>query len=213
MIVLALDTCLSACGVALVDGGQVLARRQAPMVRGHQERLGAMVAEVMADAGADFAILDRIGVTLGPGSFTGLRVGLAFAKGLALALDRPCVGVGSLEALAQDRPGLVVAIADARRDQAYWQAFRDGGAVTEAAATGLTQIADWLRAKGGPDTLVGPGAGLLAEYFPAAACAFLEGPDPAMVARLAAAAAEPLTPPRPLYLRTPDAKLPGGRDP
>ena len=70
------------------------------MHRGHQERLAPLVAEAMAQAGAAFPDLDRIGVTVGPGSFTGLRVGLAFAKGLAIALGIPCVGVGVLDALA-----------------------------------------------------------------------------------------------------------------
>ena len=82
MIVLALDTCLFACSAAVVRGGELLARRIDPMARGHQERLAPLVQEVMAQAGLDFEALDRIGVTVGPGSFTGLRVGLAFAKGL-----------------------------------------------------------------------------------------------------------------------------------
>ena len=100
MILLALDTCLGACSAAIVDGAQVVASVSEPMTRGHQERLAPMARDLMAEGGLAFTRLDRIGVTIGPGSFTGLRVGLAFAKGLALALDRPCVGVGTLEALA-----------------------------------------------------------------------------------------------------------------
>ena len=92
MIVLALDTAQNACSVAVLDGDRVLASATEPMQRGHQERLAPMVAEVMADAGVAFDQLDRIGVTAGPGSFTGLRVGLAFAKAMSLALDIPCIG-------------------------------------------------------------------------------------------------------------------------
>jgi tRNA threonylcarbamoyladenosine biosynthesis protein TsaB len=213
VIVLALDTCFSACGVAVTDGERVLALRQEPMARGHQERLGGMVAETLAETGLDFAALDRIGVTVGPGSFTGLRVGLAFAKGLGLALGRPCVGIGSLEALAHERSGLVVALADARRGQAYWQAFRDGSEATSPGAAGLAEIETWLGREGGPDLILGPGAELLAEAFPRAPRLVLAGADPVAVARLAAAAPEPLAAPHPLYLRTPDAKLPGGIDP
>lgn len=212
MIVLALDTCLSACSAALVADGTARALRFEPMVRGHQERLALMVEEVMAEANAGFSTLDRIGVTVGPGSFTGLRVGLAFAKGLALALDIPCVGVGSLEALGSDRPGLTLAIADARRDQAYWQAFRDGAPLTPPQATGLVDIVDWLTEQGGPQTIVGPGAELICGRFPKARLLGAPGPDPVAVAGLAAAVQRP-SPPAPLYLRTPDAKLPGGLEP
>ena len=104
MIVLAIDTCLFACSVAVVNDGRVLARRVEPMSRGHQERLAPLVQEAMAEAGLGFDKLDRIGVTVGPGSFTGLRVGLAFAKGLASALSIPAVGIGALEALADTEP-------------------------------------------------------------------------------------------------------------
>ena len=100
MLTLALDTCLAACSAALDRDGQTVGWISEPMARGHQERLAPMVRDLMADCGVAFGDLDRIGVTVGPGSFTGLRVGLAFAKGLALALNRPCVGVGALEALA-----------------------------------------------------------------------------------------------------------------
>src|SRR5678815_1575047 len=107
MIVLGLDTCLSSCSVAVRDGERVLASAREVMARGHQERLAPMAQAVMAEAGLSFDKLDRIAVTVGPGSFTGLRVGIAFAKGLALALDLPTVGVGSLEALGAEAYGLV----------------------------------------------------------------------------------------------------------
>lgn len=208
MIVLGLDTCLFACSAAVVRDGVTLASRIEPMSRGHQERLAPLVAEVMGEAGLGFGDLDRIGVTVGPGSFTGLRVGLAFAKGLSAALGVPAVGVGSLEALAHDRSGRVFAVLDAKRGQVYLQAFADGVAVSapdalpvETAAARLAELA--------PDVLVGTGVGLLAPMRPAAQAIELDHADPAAVAAIAALRAP--APPRPLYLRAPDAKLPGGR--
>jgi tRNA threonylcarbamoyladenosine biosynthesis protein TsaB len=210
VILLALDTCLDACSVAVWADGRVLAACSEPMRRGHQERLAVMAQATMAEAGTPFSSLDRIGVTIGPGSFTGLRVGLAFAKGLGVALDRPVVGVGVLEALASGAgDGFVAAVIDARRDQVYVQAFDAGRALmapdaltVETAAARLAEL--WT---GGPGALVGPGAALLADVLPRAAVIERTAPDPAVVARLAARAQPPFPPPRPLYLRAPDARL------
>jgi len=211
MIVLGLDTCLSACSAAVLDGERLLAREVEPMARGHQERLAPLVQRVMAAAGLTFDRLDRVGVTVGPGSFTGLRVGLAFAKGLGAALDIPVVGVGALEALAWPQAkGLVFAAIDAKRGQVYLQAFRDRAplmapdALTiETAAARLAEFHD------GGSTLIGSGAALLADVLPGARIVAAEGCDPEAVAQLAAARTP--TPPRPLYLRAPDARLPQAR--
>jgi tRNA threonylcarbamoyladenosine biosynthesis protein TsaB len=208
MIVLALDTCLASCSVAVRDGGRVLAHAGEVMARGHQERLAPMAAAVMAEAGLPFPAIERIGVTVGPGSFTGLRVGVAFAKGLASALAVPAVGIGTLEALAAEAEGLVFAVIDARRGQVYGQAFEDGRALMapdalaiETAAARLAEIT-----MGRPVSLVGSGAGLLAPMVPQARVIAAEGADARQVARLAALRQPgPLTP---LYLRAPDAKLP-----
>jgi tRNA threonylcarbamoyladenosine biosynthesis protein TsaB len=178
------------------------------MARGHQERLAPMARAVMAEAGIGFDRLDRIGVTLGPGSFTGLRVGIAFAKGLAAALSLPAVGIGTLEALAADAGGLVFAVIDARRDQVYVQGFEDGRALMAPDAlsvpTAAARIAEL--SMGRDFTLIGSGGPLLADLAPRARLIAGEGADAAHVARLAAARAP--GPLRPLYLRTPDAKLP-----
>lgn len=217
MNILAMDTCLGACSVAVTADDRVLAQRSEPMLRGHQERLAPLVAEIMDEAGLGFDRLTRVGVTVGPGSFTGLRVGLAFAKGLGAALGAPVIGVGVLEALAASEPGLVFAVLDARRDQVYVQAFAPGGLLgsrplmapdalsVETAAARLLELSG-----GGPVILVGSGAPLLAPLLPEARQVLTEWPDPAAVARIAAR--KPPIPPRPLYLRAPDAKLPGGRD-
>lgn len=208
MIVLGLDTCLNACSVAVLDGEIVLAHRSEAMARGHQERLALLAQSVMADAGLAFDCLERIGATVGPGSFTGLRVGVAFAKGLASALSIPAVGVGTLEALAAEAQGLVAAVIDARRDQVYLQVFEDGQALMApdglGIGTALARIAEL--AMGRDVTLIGSGASLLASALPGAAILMPDGCDARAVARFASGRA--LTPIRPLYLRAPDAKLP-----
>lgn len=215
MIILALDTCLSACSVAVLDAERVLARRVEPMLRGHQERLAPLTAEVMAEAGIAFDKLERVGVTVGPGSFTGLRVGLAFAKGLGAALGVPVVGVGVLEALAAPLagdPGTIFTVLEAKRGQVYLQAFGGGQALMApdglAIETAVARLAEL--AGSGPVTLVGTGIAHLAEAAPRARIIEVDHADPVAVARLAAS--KPAIPPRPLYLRAPDAKLPGGRD-
>jgi tRNA threonylcarbamoyladenosine biosynthesis protein TsaB len=213
VLVLALDTCLAACQAALVRDGAPLGVASEPMTRGHQERLGPMVEALFAEAGVAPAQLDRIGVTVGPGSFTGLRVGLAFGKGLALALARPLIGVTSLEALNDCgyRYGKALVLIDARRGQAYWQAFEDESPVTGPQAWALTDIVDWAIENGPPTLLIGPGANLLADRFPDANLVPSVAANPLAIASLATHR-EP-EPVQPLYLRTPDAKLPGGIDP
>ena len=208
MLVLGLDTCLNACSVAVLDGERVLAHRSEVMARGHQERLAPMAREVAAEAGIGFDRLQRIGATVGPGSFTGLRVGVAFAKGLASALSIPAVGVGSLEALAASADGLVAAAIDARRDQIYLQVFEAGEPLMAPDVLPLGTAAARLAelAQGRALTLIGSGAPLLAQAAPATTVLTPEGCDARAVARLAGG--RPVTPIRPLYLRAPDAKLP-----
>ncbi len=208
MIVLAIDTCLAACSVAIVDGNEILARASEAMTRGHQERLAPLTRDVMQAAGLDFAAIDRIGVTVGPGSFTGLRVGLAFAKGLALALDRPCVGVGCLDALssALATEGFRVAVIDAGRERVFVQIFEGDTAIVAPDSldihTAAARLAELVQT--GELTLTGPGAALLSSVAPGARVIAQDAASPVLVAKLAARA--PLIPPRPLYLRAPDAR-------
>ena len=179
------------------------------MHRGHQERLAPMLAEAMAEAGMAFSEIDQVAVTVGPGSFTGLRVGLAFAKGLAIARGVPCLGVGVLEALAASSgaDGRVLAAIDAKRAQAYLQLFEEGRPVSEPEAVLLIDVPAWLESRGGSDslTVVGTGAPLLAEIAPSARLLPLVAPDPVAIARLAARTSAPASP---IYLRAPDARLP-----
>jgi len=221
MRVLIVDTALGACTAGVVENGRVLGLRSELMTKGHQERLAGMVRDAVADAAGGFGVIDRIGVTVGPGSFTGLRVGLAFAQGLGAALDRPVVGVSTLDALAasSDGTGLVAAVIDARRGQVYARLFRDGVAQGAAEALSLEAATDLILdvAAGTRPGLVGSGAAVLVETFPErlerAETAPLVAPSPEALARLAAAADPAVALPAPLYLRAPDAtppsRLPG----
>ncbi|WP_395445197.1 tRNA (adenosine(37)-N6)-threonylcarbamoyltransferase complex dimerization subunit type 1 TsaB [Caulobacter sp. UC70_42] len=209
-MILSIDTCLGASSVAVLDGERVLAARSEPMTRGHQERIGVLAREAAAEAGVAFADLTRIGVTVGPGSFTGLRVGLAFAKGLATALSIPCVGVNTLESLAYGTKGFVAAVIDARMSQVYIQVFADDVSLMAPDALSLGEAAARLAElySGGPATLVGSGAPLLADTLSGVTVLTPAAPDPVAVARLAAAKSAPGHSPRPLYLRAPYATLP-----
>ena len=201
MKLLVIDTALSLCTAAVFENGAALAVRSETMVKGHQERLAGFVREAMAEAGIGFDALDRIGVTTGPGSFTGLRVGLAFAQGFGAALDRPVVGVSTLDALAASlvgglpSSGSVAALIDARRGQVYARFWRDG--IAEGPAEALSLDAAAVRV-----------AALLAQACSTARIVDLTGPGPAALARLVAAADPRLAPPEPQYLRAPDATPP-----
>ncbi|MGE7198697.1 tRNA (adenosine(37)-N6)-threonylcarbamoyltransferase complex dimerization subunit type 1 TsaB [Brevundimonas naejangsanensis] len=228
MKVMVIDTALGACvaGVFADDAASGAVRglglRRELMTKGHQERLGGLARDAAAEAGG-FDGVDRIGVTVGPGSFTGLRVGLAFALGLGAALGRPVVGISTLDGLAASvaTMGLVAAVIDARRGQVYGRLFRDGAPLGEAEAWPLETARDRILAgagagQGGGVLLVGSGATLLAETFPELAGAGLEplaAPNPEALARLTMAADPATSPPAPLYLRAPDAtppsRLPG----
>ncbi len=217
MRVLAIDTALGACSVAVLDtnAGGLVASESVAMQRGHAESLMPMIARVMHQADLKYFNLDRVAVTTGPGSFTGLRVGIAAARGLALAAAKPAVGVSTLAAyaapqLAQDDAAPVIAAIDARHGQVYVQAFGHGGCTLFSAR--LAPIAEAVRAvpRQAP-RIVGSAAGLLGAAWPASdppplAVEARAAPDIAWVARLGAMAAENEAPPKPLYLRAPDAQ-------
>jgi tRNA threonylcarbamoyladenosine biosynthesis protein TsaB len=210
LICLGLDTALGACSVALLDGETVLGREFVPMTNGHAEALAPMAEHVMAGRG--FASVRRIAVTTGPGTFTGQRIGLAFARGLAVALKIPCVGVTTLEAMAAEsqmlRPGRACLVAsDAKRGEAYVQAFgADGAALSPPQLLSLGD-AVVLGASLGPHAVfAGTAARAVAqeqEVLP------VTQPDARWVAQLALSRVPDEHPPAPLYLRAPDAKLPG----
>ncbi|MFO0994356.1 MAG: tRNA (adenosine(37)-N6)-threonylcarbamoyltransferase complex dimerization subunit type 1 TsaB [Hyphomicrobiales bacterium] len=130
MIILALDCSLDSCSAAVFDDARgVLAQRFERMERGQAETIAPMARDVMAEAGLGFEQIARIGVTLGPGTFTGIRIGLACAKGLALALDKPVIGIDTLKAIAINAGQVsnVIAVAtDARQGQIYLGLYRGG---------------------------------------------------------------------------------------
>jgi tRNA threonylcarbamoyl adenosine modification protein YeaZ len=217
MRVLAIDTALEACSAAVLDTEQaaVTAHESLPMVRGHAEALIPLIARVLEKAGLDFAALDRIAVTTGPGSFTGLRVGIAAARGIALASGKPAVGLSTLAAyaaplIAADDTLPVVSVIDARHDHVYLQVFGPGGRTIVAPRLAPLREALRVAATGAP-RLIGTAASILAAAWPAGerAPSLVDprrAPDIDWVARLGAAAVETGLAPKPLYLRAPDAQ-------
>lgn len=226
MRILALDTALGACSVAQVQDGVIRARRYQDRTRGHAEVLMDLVSEVEAEAGFRSLDCDRLAVTVGPGTFTGLRVSLAAARGLALATGLPLVGITTLQAIAagaEVEHGQVIALLDAKRGEVYGQVFAAGSettpltqpqVLTHQKAEALVRHAlEQNTPREGSVVLVGTGATLIAERIGATALASVSSapnqPDAAIVAKLAALVADPASaPPVPLYLRDPDAKLP-----
>jgi len=219
MLILAIDTALDACsaGVLDTDAATMIAQESEPMKRGHAEALMPLIARVVKQAGIAFADLDRIAVTTGPGSFTGLRVGLSAARGIALAANRPVVGLTTLTAYAApivsrngEQP--VISAIDARHDHVYFQAVSgDGSPLILPRVAPIEQALEASRF--GAPHLVGNAARLLAERWPADApppfaVDAQPAPDIAWVAWLGAAVSPDAAPARPYYLRAPDAKLP-----
>src|SRR6202020_2668099 len=170
MRVLAIDTALAACSAAVLDtehNGGIVASESLPMVRGHAEALLPLLQRVMQAAGLTFPDIDRIAVTTGPGSFTGLRVGIAAARGIALAANKPAVGVSTLLAyaaphLADDETAPVVAAIDARHGHVYLQTFAPGG--RSAIAPKLAPLSEAVRAAAeAPARIVGNAAQAVAD--------------------------------------------------
>ena len=231
MRVLAIDTALEACAAAVLDttasgqaGNGPAANGLAPnelaasetraMARGHAEALMPLIARVMAAARLEFTQIDRIAVTTGPGSFTGVRVGIAAARGIALAADKPAVGLSTLAAFAAPHiaagwVGNVMAVIDARHAHVYVQIFGAGGRSLVPAH--LASLNDAVRAAiAGTTLVVGTAAEMLAAAWPAGepppTIIARAAPPIDWVARLGAAADAERAPPKPLYLRRPDAR-------
>jgi tRNA threonylcarbamoyl adenosine modification protein YeaZ len=216
MRIFAIDTALEACSAAILDTDleTVIAHESLSMARGHAEALMPLIARVLATSGLDFTQIDRIAVTTGPGSFTGLRVGIAAARGLGLAASKPVVGLSTLSAFAapfiaaDDTLPVAVAI-DARHGHVYLQVLAAGGRTIVTPRVVPLEEAARL-ARGGKVRVTGNAADLLASIWPTNDPPSLveqrSAPDIDWVARLGATVTEGASPPKPLYLRAPDAQ-------
>lgn len=231
MLTLGLETATSACAAALWCGRErrVLAVRAEPMARGQAERLVPLVQELLAEAGVGFADIHRYGATIGPGTFTGLRIGLAAARGLALASARPLAGITSFEAVAHGldpavRAGrTLLACVESRRDDLFLQPFGEGlRPLAEPADVLPADLPAWAARHLPPGPLV------LAGDAAARAVASLGGwagdvavrpstgaAEAVAVARLTAELSEAelaARPAQPFYLRPPDVTMPKARE-
>lgn len=214
MRILGFDTTLGACSAAVYDAGagRVLAQRFELLERGHAEALVGMVRDVLDESAMSAPAIDRIAVTVGPGTFTGVRIGLSLARGLKLALGTPVCGLTSLEAIGlnvADNPErrAVASVIDARRGEFYLAAWSADGAPVVAPCAVRHEEAARLVAQGslvlgtGADRLVELGDGFVRARAP-------DLPDAARIAETAAALTPGDAPPRPLYLRPSGAMLP-----
>lgn len=224
MKILAFDSSGGGCSAAVLMGKRLLAEESAPMSRGQAEHLVPMIARAMAAAGLGFGELDLIAVTRGPGGFTGVRIGIATAQGLALATGVPALGLGSFEAVAAAVPAalienraLLVAI-ESRREELYLRAFDPRRAPLGEGA--LVPPDRWRAvAPPGPLALAGDGAARLFAALEQPDLLTAPGPgtvDAAALARLAGERwragfrTERL---EPCYLHAPDVTLPKGARP
>jgi tRNA threonylcarbamoyladenosine biosynthesis protein TsaB len=219
MLILAIDTALDACSACVLDtdANKVVAQESLAMKRGHAEALMPLIARVMKASAVAFASLDRIAVTTGPGSFTGLRVGLSAARGIALAAAKPVVGLTTLTAyaapvVAGNSGQPIMSAIDARHDHVYFQVVSgDGSSLIKPKVAPIAEALEAHRL--GALHLVGNAATILAERWPADAPPPFKvdpqaAPDIGWVAWLGAAVNPETAPARPYYLRAPDAKPP-----
>ena len=216
---LALDSAGAACSAAVWSDDGLAARRFAAMARGQSECLVPMIEAVMAEAGLDYAALDAIAVTRGPGGFTGVRIGLATARGLALACDAPLVGVTNFEAVVSGVPAVeaegraIVVVLESKRHEVYLQVFDPDHEPLSSPCLIAPEDAPAVLPPG-PLLLLGDAQDRLHDALGARDWRVSEAPslsDAGLIAALAAArplpaAGEPL--PAPLYLRTPDVTQP-----
>ena len=217
MKILAIDTALPAVSACVLTDGETAPEVQETlgMERGHAEALIPLIERVMAKTDGGFELLGRIAVTVGPGSFTGLRVGIAAARSIALCWGIPAVGVSTLAALAaplilDEKPGNIAVAIDARHGHVFYTAFSEDGRLLHSPRYG--DVREAIRELGNaPLRLAGSGAPLMAaEAWSHRIEAEIVGdritPDIAFVARLGLLADPSTAPPRPLYLKAPDAK-------
>ena len=197
-LVLAIDTTAAHCAVAITSGSQTLFSRTEPMTKGQAERLLPLIEEALSACELGPRDLDRIAVATGPGNFTGVRIGVSAARGIALGLNIPAAGVGVLEATVRGLDGKIIAVLPAPQQNVYVQKFEGNVATGEPAVMRKSEL----------ETLSGDGVlfvGPAAAEFPASKIAHKEYPPPEVFG-LIASEARPSERPKPIYIRAPDAK-------
>lgn len=170
MKILALETSAGPASCAVVEDGRVLASAYINTPLTHSQTLMPMVESMLQNAGLNFSEMDRVAITAGPGSFTGVRIGVAAVKGLAFPADKPCVGVSTLAAIARNTQGVgfdgvVCAAMDARCRQVYTACFENGERLTEDEAISLDDLKNRLISYKKPIFLLGDGAKLCYTAF------------------------------------------------
>jgi tRNA threonylcarbamoyladenosine biosynthesis protein TsaB len=203
VLCLGIETSSRRGSVALVRDGTLLARAEHEQPNTHAEQLRPLLARVLEEAKLDKRAIERVAVGIGPGSFTGLRVGIAFAQGIALGLGIPCVGVGSLSAMARglaDRQGTRVTLLDARREEVFVAAYaEDGRELSAPVAIGRQEIATYLSTLPEPRVVLGEvGASLGVEVVRST---LTDLPDARAVAELGATLDPATARPEPEYVR------------
>jgi tRNA threonylcarbamoyladenosine biosynthesis protein TsaB len=167
MPLLAIETSSRALGVAVIGDGRLLSSYELLADYPHAVELPGAVSRVLKDAGTSLDALEAVAVDIGPGSFTGLRIGLAFAKALAVTRKTPLVGVASLDVLAAGlpaAPGSVCCLLDARQKNVYAAAYRlEGGTPVRMSDYRLGPVDDLLPQLGQPAILLGDGVALYRE--------------------------------------------------
>lgn len=209
MITLAFDTTGPWCSCAIVTPARILAESSLKIGRGHAERLAPMTDSVLKRANVTAGNIDRIAVCTGPGSFTGLRVALAFARGFALPRKIPVIGLSALRVLAAEadpeHTRKIVSVIDAKRGEVCWAVY-EAGIEIRAPSTMTTGKAKSIISKMQYDFLIGDGSEAL--ELPRADIDHVNG---AVLAWTAQSLSPDMFPPDPFYVRGPDAKLPGGK--
>jgi tRNA threonylcarbamoyladenosine biosynthesis protein TsaB len=219
MRILAIDTSCGAASIAVLDSDaqQAIVHESVTMARGHAEVLAPMLERAMREVEGGMGSIERVAVAVGPGSFTGIRIGLAMARAIALTLEVPVVGISTLVAFAgplleEAKPGVIAAAIDAKHGQVYFQLFESNGRLIFSPRA-LT-VRDAVRLiGGGPARLSGDAAQMIAEeaqrgggdFDASQALAF---PDIVALARIGLAADPAAWPARPLYVKAPDAHPP-----
>jgi tRNA threonylcarbamoyladenosine biosynthesis protein TsaB len=216
MRILAIDTSCGAASAAVYDdvARELFAQETIAMAQGHAEALGPMVERVMSPVQGGFATIGRVAACIGPGSFTGIRIGLAMARAIALTIDAPVIGVTTFVAFAgpllvEPKPGVIATAIDAKHGQVYFQLFESTG--RPILAPMIATLREVVRVIGsGPARLAGNAAAMVAEEAERAGLLFDASeasayPDVLSIARVGLAADPEAFPARPLYVKPPDA--------